>query len=61
MTEMAAAEKIDPGYLGRLLQLTLLAPLIVEAIVDGRVSSGIALPALLKPVPKEWVNQPEWS
>jgi hypothetical protein len=36
ISEMAAAEKLDRGYLGRLLQLTLLAPDIVEAIVDGR-------------------------
>lgn len=33
ITEMSAAEKIDRGYLGRLLQLTLLAPEIVEAIL----------------------------
>lgn len=36
--EMAAAERIDRGYLGRVLQLTLLAPDIVEAILDGRHS-----------------------
>jgi hypothetical protein len=29
--EMAAGERIDRGYLGRLLQLRLLAPAIVEA------------------------------
>lgn len=31
VTEMAAAEKIERGYLGSLLRLTLLAPNIVEA------------------------------
>ena len=36
ISEMAAAEKIDRGYLGRILLLTLLAPDIVEAILDGR-------------------------
>ena len=36
VTDMAAAEKIDRGYLGRLLQLTLLAPDLVEAILNGR-------------------------
>ncbi len=35
ISEMAAAEKIDRGYLGRILLLTLLAPDIVEAIPDG--------------------------
>ena len=31
-----AAERIARGYLGRVPQLTLLAPDIVEAILDGR-------------------------
>ena len=45
ISEMAAAERIDRGYLGRVLQLTLLAPDIVEAIVDGRQSAELALPS----------------
>lgn len=57
VTEMAAAEKIDRGFLGRLLQLTLLAPQVVEAILDGRTSANIALPALLRPLPEEWAKQ----
>jgi hypothetical protein len=36
ISEMAAAEQIEGGYLGSLLRLTLLAPDLVEAIVDGR-------------------------
>ena len=59
MTEMAAAEKIDRGYLGRLLQLTLLAPHIVEAILNGRLPSTVALPALLEPGSGDWVKQRE--
>ncbi|NCY26384.1 MAG: hypothetical protein EBX37_16595 [Alphaproteobacteria bacterium] len=35
VTEMAAAEKIDRGYLGRLLQLTLLAPELIELALNG--------------------------
>ncbi|EFH10723.1 hypothetical protein [Teichococcus cervicalis] len=57
ISEMAAAEKIDRGYLGRLLQLTLLAPDIVEAILDGRQPEGMTLPALMKPFPVEWARQ----
>jgi hypothetical protein len=34
--EIAGAEKINETYVGRLLRLTLLAPDIVEAIVDRR-------------------------
>src|SRR4051812_22898038 len=36
ISEMAAAERIERGYLGSLLRLTLLAPDVVEAILDGR-------------------------
>jgi hypothetical protein len=55
-SEMAAAETLDRGYLGRLLQLTLLAPDIVEAIVEGRQVEGATLPGLMENVPLEWGN-----
>jgi hypothetical protein len=54
---MAAAEKIDRGYLGRVLQLTLLAPDIVEAILDGPQPAGVGLPRLMEPVPVGWSEQ----
>jgi hypothetical protein len=57
ISEMAAAEKLDRGYLGRVLQLTLLAPDIVEAILDGRQPGGLTLSSLLEPFPFEWVPQ----
>jgi hypothetical protein len=57
ISEMAAAEKLDRGYLGRLLQLTLLAPDIVEVIVEGRQADGVTLPGLLEPFPVEWQQQ----
>ena len=57
ISEMAAAEKIDRGYLGRVLQLTLLAPDIVEALLDGRQPVDLALPALLEPFPADWERQ----
>lgn len=59
ITEMSAAEKIERGYLGSLLRLTLLAPDLVELILDGRASDRIALPALLEPVPLVWARQRE--
>ena len=55
--DLAAAEKINPSYLSRVLRLTLLAPDIVEAILDGRQPAGLQLDALLKPFPAEW----EWQ
>jgi hypothetical protein len=53
--ELAAAEKINPSYVSRVLRLTLLAPEIVEAILDGRQPEGMTLPALMEPFPVEWV------
>jgi hypothetical protein len=36
ITEMAAAERLERGYLGSLLRLTLLAPDLVTNALDGR-------------------------
>jgi hypothetical protein len=47
---MAAAEKLDRGYLGRILQLALLAPDIVEDVLDGREGTAVGLPKLLRPL-----------
>ena len=57
ITEIAVSEKIDRGFVGTLLRLTLLAPDIVEAILDGRQPAALGLTALLKPFPLEWDRQ----
>jgi hypothetical protein len=57
ISEMAAAERIERGYLGTLLRLTLLAPDIVEAILDGRPAGAPALPQLMHPFPVGWAEQ----
>ena len=57
ISEMAAAERIDRGYLGRILQLTLLAPDIVEDILDGRQPAELGLSRLLEPLSMEWEQQ----
>ena len=57
ISELAAAERIDRGYLGRVLRLTLLAPGIVEAILDGRQAPGLGLPALMQRFPLAWERQ----
>ncbi len=57
ITELAAAEKIDRSYLCRVLRLTLLAPEIVEAILEGRQLEGVTLPALMKGFPVAWERQ----
>jgi hypothetical protein len=57
LTALATAEKVDRGYLGRILQLTLLAPDIVEAILDGQQPAGLGLPALTEPISIVWTEQ----
>ncbi|MFL1463456.1 hypothetical protein ACI6QG_14720 [Roseococcus sp. DSY-14] len=57
ISEMADGEKIERGYLGCLMRLTLLAPPIVEAILNGRQPEGMMLAELLKPFPVEWDRQ----
>ena len=57
--EIAAAEKINPSYVSRVLRLTLLAPDIVEMIVDGRQPSDLTMAKLMKPFPVGWSKQME--
>lgn len=57
VTELAEAEKINQSYLCRVLRLALLAPDIVEAILDGRPPAGLQLSLLLGPLPSEWTEQ----
>ncbi|MGK7868868.1 hypothetical protein [Falsiroseomonas sp. E2-1-a20] len=59
INELAAAEMINSSYVSRLLRLTLLAPGIVEAILDGRQPEPMTLPALMEPFPVEWEEQRE--
>jgi len=57
ISDMAAGEKIERGYLGTLLRLTLLAPSLVEALMNGRQPVGVTLPRLLEGVPVGWGEQ----
>ena len=55
--ELAAAEKINSSYVSRILRMTLLAPDIVDAIMNGKYSPALTLSALMKPFPIEWEDQ----
>jgi hypothetical protein len=57
INELAAAQKINSSYVSRVLRLTLLAPDIVEAILDGQQPEGMTLPRLMKGVEVEWQRQ----
>ena len=57
IVELAECEGIAVSYLTRILRLTLLAPDIVEAILDGRQPRGLTLEALREPLPSDWSEQ----
>jgi hypothetical protein len=58
ITEMAAAERVERGYPGSLLRLTLLAPTLVEEILAGQ-AGRVDLPKLFGPFPGCWLRQQE--
>jgi hypothetical protein len=55
--EIAAAEKINTSYVSRILRMTLLAPEVVEMIIDDRQSADLTLAKLTKPFSVEWKEQ----
>ena len=57
--ELAIKEAIDRAYVGRVLNLTLLAPGIVEDILDGRDHEYLTLANLTAAFPVEWEQQVE--
>ena len=57
IAELAAAEKINESYVGRVLRLTLLSPDIIEAVLNGRQSAELQLENLLRRFPVEWRSQ----
>ncbi len=57
LVDLAAAERINFSYMCRVLRLTLLSPLIVESIVDGKQRPSLSLQEVLKPLPPLWSEQ----
>ncbi len=57
IAELAEREGIASCYMTRVLRLTLLAPEIVEAIVDGNQGPEVSLARMLEPVPMVWEKQ----
>lgn len=55
--ELAEGEGVTRSFVNRLLRLTLLAPDIVEAIVDGRQPKGMQLDDLILVLPSAWDGQ----
>ena len=57
ISELAEREGITVSYLTRLLRMTLLAPDLVGAILDGRQGLEVTLARLMEPFPAEWADQ----
>ncbi len=57
LVDLAKARGIGKTYVSQVLRLTLLAPEIVEAILDGRQPAELQLDDLLEGFPLEWVGQ----
>jgi hypothetical protein len=55
--DLAKSKGIAKTYVSQLLRLTLLAPEIVEAILDGRQPAELQLDDLLAGFPLEWNRQ----
>lgn len=57
ISELAEHERIAPSYMGRVMRMTLLAPNIVEAILDGRQEPEVTLARLTSSFPMDWEEQ----
>ena len=55
--DLARRERIDPSYVSRIPRLTLLAPDIVEAVLDGRQPAELGVHVLREGFPVEWGEQ----
>jgi hypothetical protein len=55
--DLAKAEGVNRTYIGRVLSLTLLAPDLVEAILDGRQTEAANITRRSSPIPDAWPEQ----
>jgi hypothetical protein len=60
IAELAYREGIASSYMTRVMRLTLLAPDLVEEILDGRQGPEMMLARLLEPFPVVWGEQGTW-
>lgn len=55
--ELARVEQINPSLVSRVLRLTLLAPDVIEAILDGRQAAALTSARAMEPFPVAWRDQ----
>jgi hypothetical protein len=54
VSEIGDTENISKSYVSRILRLALLAPGIVEAILDEQADQALMLETLERPLPASW-------
>jgi len=57
LDDIAKAERIDASFVGRILRLALLAPDIVEMILEGKQPAHFSLKDLMVQFPVDWHDQ----
>jgi hypothetical protein len=57
VSEIGDAENVSKSYVSRILRLVLLAPDIVQTIVEGRTDQAFTLEELERPLPADWREQ----
>jgi ParB-like chromosome segregation protein Spo0J len=57
VSEIGDTENISKSYVSRILRLALLAPDIVEAILEGSKDQALMLERLERPLPTSWGEQ----
>jgi hypothetical protein len=60
LEDLARAKGVHATYVSRVLRLTLLAPEIIEAILDGRQPAELQLDDLLDGFPLDWRQPAIW-
>ena len=56
VSEIGDAKNISKSYVSRILRLALLAPDMVEAILEGRGDGTLMLEQLKQPLPASWAG-----
>ncbi|ABK44589.1 conserved hypothetical protein [Magnetococcus marinus MC-1] len=57
IAQLAEREGVERSMMARILRLTILAPDIIEAILDGRVPETFSLESLRESIPLLWSEQ----
>jgi len=58
-SDLARKLKLDQSYVARTIRLASLAPVIIEAVLDGQEPDGLSLWGLRRDVPLLWQEQRE--